>query len=211
MAPSWSYYITNTPESQCLEQILDIIGQLIPHNKQDRMERLTSSGGLAFIGVNVSMKEASPSSTTLTSWKVQWKILWKNPSLPGRTWNSNELCRADRVACLLHSTLNLTRFQFLFGKRLLKLQYELSSLKLSISLTVCGLTSLSKISSHCHAVCAKVIAHQLPHDFVKTNLMHQNNQLTLKLHRKWLLLWWNLEHVSILDGSLDQQTPLLIA
>ena len=34
-------------------------------------------------------------------------------------------------------------------------------------LLVCGLTSLSKISPHCHAVCAKVIANQPPHGFVK--------------------------------------------
>ena len=45
----------------------------------------------------------------------------------------------------------------------------------------------------------------------QTNLMNQNNQLTLKQHRKWIILWCMLELVSILNGSLDQQTPLMIA
>ena len=52
MAPSWSYHITNNPDRWRLEQKLDVVGKLIPHNKQDCTERLMSSGGLAFIGVN---------------------------------------------------------------------------------------------------------------------------------------------------------------
>ena len=52
MAPFWSYHITNNSDSRRLEHKLDIIGKIIPFNKQDWTERLTSSDGLAFIGVN---------------------------------------------------------------------------------------------------------------------------------------------------------------
>ena len=52
MTLSWSNHITNDPDSRRLEHKLDSIGKIIPFNKQDCTERLASSDGLAFIGVN---------------------------------------------------------------------------------------------------------------------------------------------------------------
>ena len=52
MACSRSNRITNNPASWRLKHKLDIVGQIIPFNRQDCTERLASSNGLAFIGVN---------------------------------------------------------------------------------------------------------------------------------------------------------------
>ena len=52
MAPSWSNYITNSPVSPRLIRKLDIVGKILPFNRQDCTERLASSDGIAFIGVN---------------------------------------------------------------------------------------------------------------------------------------------------------------
>ena len=52
MAPYWSNHITNNPVSRRLKHKMDIVGQIIPFNRQDCTERLASSDGLAFTGVN---------------------------------------------------------------------------------------------------------------------------------------------------------------
>ena len=52
MAPSWSNYITNSQVSQRLRSKLDIVGEILSYKEKDCIERLASSEGLAFIGVN---------------------------------------------------------------------------------------------------------------------------------------------------------------
>ena len=67
---------------------------------------------------------------------------------------------ARRVHYLPCSAPNLTQFQSLFGKHLLKFQYKLSSLKLLVSLTVLQLLFSCSDSSG-HSVHRTIILHFL--------------------------------------------------